>query len=828
MKNVTNKILSLFLSLTMVTSMLPQMRLNVGAVVGDKFNVDDVTYEVTKEESGNEVKIIDYTNEASTYVVVPAEVTYKEKTYTVTAIEKFFSDGKVNALEEIRGMKNITTFAQGSLDNAKKLKTMRFTLNQALDNLDADLFDHVDSTEINVYSHGKVININQNSGSRKQVQSADHGSGNNIKITATCTKSGKHFCTTCGEGANNEIDNVPALGHSLEYKVNPDNKAMISLKCTRNGCNAAEATITLEDNNGQVVVTVNDTDNLEKRTKKDLENDIKFFEKEGGQYTNPVEKEDLEDGEKYKATLQIIYGSSNPVTAELEFTYKKLAVNEWLAGEEFRIENSGRCRPKIMKGVSKFGNAELEYSMDDGSTWSNVEPKDKNFYLVRCVVPAGVVTEKEAEAAGDSGLKGRSYSRIESTRLDFILDKDNHIKQPNRMHPSEEETNILVAKCELCSKELERITLNKPKNLVADGSDEGREVIVDVKGEGVPEELATIVEYYDEKENILNKAPKEAGKYTAKLTLMIRGEQFLIPDTFIKYTIAGSNKWIEGPTAKYSCEDGLTTTAKAEKGEVKTTIIDKETNKIVEKKDIEIGKTYTVKFAVPAAEDGSYIGLETAIEFTAEHGYLDVLTSYADNGNSEFIVVCNRCRKPLANLKINLEEGPYSSEELKSDKFKPTLEGLETFNSALDAKLSEADIYYTYSTETGKLKLDELVERVNKGEAGVEVKCKANIDYDGKSIMTGFKVKRASEPSDPDDPDVPVDPDAPSDPDDPDVPVNPKKPTIPVDKKEVKTVTKTKTNFKTGEASNMTLLAALMALSLTLGLMVMRKRRLGK
>lgn len=825
MKNVTNKILSLFLSLTMVTSMLPQMRLNVGAVVGDKFNVDDVTYEVTKEESGNEVKIIDYTNEASTYVVVPAEVTYKEKTYTVTAIEKFFSDGKVNALEEIRGMKNITTFAQGSLDNAKKLKTMRFTLNQALDNLDADLFDHVDSTEINVYSHGKVININQNSGSRKQVQSADHGSGNNIKITATCTKSGKHFCTTCGEGANNEIDNVPALGHSLEYKVNPDNKAMISLKCTRNGCNAAEATITLEDNNGQVVVTVNDTDNLEKRTKKDLENDIKFFEEEG-QYTKNVRKEDLVDGKKYKATLQIIYGSSNPVTAELEFTYKKLAVNEWLAGEEFTIENSGRCSPKIIKGVSKFGNAELEYSMDGGATWSNVEPKDKNFYLVRCVVPADIVTEEEA--AGDLGLVGRSYSRIESTRLDFILDKDNHIKQPNRMHPSEEETNILVAKCELCSKELERITLNKPKNLVADGSDEGREVIVDVKGEGVPEELATIVEYYDEKENILNKAPKEAGKYTAKLTLMIRGEQFLIPDTFIKYTIAGSNKWIEGPTAKYSCEDGLTTTAKAEKGEVKTTIIDKETNKIVEKKDIEIGKTYTVKFAVPAAEDGSYIGLETAIEFTAEHGYLDVLTSYADNGNSEFIVVCNRCRKPLANLKINLEEGPYSSEELKSDKFKPTLEGLETFNSALDAKLSEADIYYTYSTETGKLKLDELVERVNKGEAGVEVKCKANIDYDGKSIMTGFKVKRASEPSDPDDPDVPVDPDAPSDPDDPDVPVNPKKPTIPVDKKEVKTVTKTKTNFKTGEASNMTLLAALMALSLTLGLMVMRKRRLGK
>ena len=55
-----NKTLSLFLSLVMIISMLPQMGLNVRADVSDTFNIDGVSYKVTEEDPYNKkVTVID-------------------------------------------------------------------------------------------------------------------------------------------------------------------------------------------------------------------------------------------------------------------------------------------------------------------------------------------------------------------------------------------------------------------------------------------------------------------------------------------------------------------------------------------------------------------------------------------------------------------------------------------------------------------------------------------------------------------------------------------------------------------------------------------------
>lgn len=535
MINIKNKVLSLFLSLTMVISMLPQMRLNVRADGENTFNVNGVTYEVIQGPlSGNEVKI---KNTIGATVVIPAEVKDEGITYAVVSIVGVGAD-----LEKL-------IFEKGSKLNG---------------NLPTDLFGNTNKVRSNPNGRIDAVIHEENPGDLEaKILAATnvivifHEKNNWSTQPATCTEMEKTTCNADGCGGT-VIERIPALGHSATYEVNAENPAQISVSCERDESHKATVTLTVTDE-GQIHVDINDSVGLVKETTSELLGQIEYYKKDdNGAYTVNASPRSG-DGKTYEARLTMGSGQ-NSATAKLEF-YNGTVTNRFLMDVSIEVVDNETCSPiLIISGIrTVYGRnkARCEYSKKGGNQWEElvkkgnnkyVGPKENGKYEVRCFVPAGFITEEEDEKS----LVGRHYAEIISESKEFTVDENDHSDVSLKL-PGTGETNILVHKCNSCSKEFGRITLNAPTNLIASESDEGRKAVFDIEGDvsGPPESFA--VEYYRGRidnvkpENKLNEAPKEAGTYTAVLGLK-DGEEVKELDAYIEYTIVETNADIDDPS----------------------------------------------------------------------------------------------------------------------------------------------------------------------------------------------------------------------------------------------------------------------------------------
>lgn len=218
-----NKTLSLFLSLAMIISMLPQMGLNVRADVSDTFNIDGVSYKVTEEDPYNKkVTVID-TDEKN--VIIPAEIKNPTSyiTYEVVSIENVG-----NTLEKL-------IFERGS------------ELNQILK---SDLFNNTTRVKkgekIEVFTHESNESLlSPYFEGVKNVVVVNHGDDVLGEGTMpTCTEMGKTRCDICETVVERRLDR-----HSVRYKVNYSSSSFgksYELSCEKCG-KSAKVYIDLEN-----------------------------------------------------------------------------------------------------------------------------------------------------------------------------------------------------------------------------------------------------------------------------------------------------------------------------------------------------------------------------------------------------------------------------------------------------------------------------------------------------------------------------------------------------------------------------------------------------